>query len=168
MKEVRNIIIILLVIAVGTFLFISYWQRNQVTAPATKKTAPSPTPTSPGSAQLPKVTPEEVIANLPNANTTPAEQEIFLGNVNTLAVESGTLTINKNCTVQPMILKIKKNNRLMVKNTDSVQHTIDFQDNSLLLSANGGTKEVLMGLKGNTIHGFECDSKIGGLFYIYE
>ncbi len=95
--------------------------------------------------------------------------------VERMAQPSPALAIGPNCTMTPLVLKLPQDASLTITNTDTVPHTVAFEDGGLFYLAPDYEKEIILASalsKAAGIHRYRCDdiskTENVGVVYIVE
>lgn len=104
---------------------------------------------------------ERAVLNYPAAGVSEEEWKNYLIAIAKVAVETDTITIGAGCSVKPVVLKtaLVMGKTVKVKNTDSVPHTLSFNNPPNFLVAANSTTEMPVDFKGVPgIYGYGCDN----------
>lgn len=104
---------------------------------------------------------ERAVLNYPGADVSEAEWTNFLVLVAKLAVETNTITIGADCSVSPVVTKtpLVAGKKFTLRNTDSVPHTISFNNPPNYTVPAGGTAQLPVDFGGIPgIYGYGCDN----------
>ncbi len=95
--------------------------------------------------------------------------------VERIAEPSPTLAIGPNCAMTPLVLKLQKDASIKITNTDTIPHTVAFEDGGLFYLAPDYEKEIALASalsKTAGIHRYRCDdiskTENVGVVYIVE
>ena len=176
MNSKKTLIGILVLAAVGLGAFVLFQNKplSGSGAPVQDTTATPADSAGQGAVQsgtttvvttLPNLTPEQKkLLAPPSASAPLAEQQAYADMVTKAAQVTTTLSLGASCLPSPMVMSIRMGSTVTVKNTDSVDHTISFDSSHALnIPANSSKQLATDFLKEEGIHGYGCDSIIGGV-----
>ena len=92
-------------------------------------------------------------------NLTP---EAYAAEVAQLAVESDTITMSADCSMDPLIIKMKEDSVLKIDNRDSVEHVLAFEDQNFFAVSSGRTRDINITevfQKGEGIYRYRCGDR---------
>lgn len=119
-----------------------------------------------------EVKPESLLV-APDA-TNPQAVEEYEEYVEEFAVETQTIAITENCTMDPLIIKMKASDMLKIENRDLVKHVISFEDQNFFSMAAGQVREFNVAekfAKGPGIYRYRCndvsrEDNVGVMYFI--
>lgn len=156
---------ILVIVVVGIYIY----RPMEKTVPP-MQTTPSPSAINDETGASFVLTDEEKEILTPQQVPTSDQQKRFQLLINRLAKEAPLLQIGKNCSVSPVVLKVKDGKGFSVKNVDVVPHTLFFPTNKYVVAA-GQTQVIDAGVaKINNATGYTCDlpNKLAGFVVVFQ
>ena len=103
--------------------------------------------------------------------TPPRDAIAYQTKIAEVAVEAEAITLGTNCDVHPLVIKVKTG-VIKVRNTDSIEHVIAFEDENFFAVSAGGEREISTATlnKGPGIFRYRCgeqrEGKNVGVLYI--
>lgn len=181
----RNIVIFIVIILIAASAILGYTIYQRVNPSKTPKlqsqqtVSPSPVlrasarpgspqpPPSPSSAYLDTLSAEE--KTIISMNFTREEIQKNHDLIVSAAKTAEFLDVAK-CEVRPVVLKIKQNTAIKLRNQNSVSRTISIGTNLIETVGANSTKEVKLTQNdvSGALHGYGCDGKQAGFILITE
>lgn len=88
--------------------------------------------------------------------------EVYAAEVARLAVEADTISIGAECSMDPLIIKMKEGSILKIDNKDSAEHMLAFEDQNFFAVSAGFVREIniteVFG-KGEGIYRYRCGDR---------
>ena len=112
---------------------------------------------------------EKAVLKVPS-NGTDEERQGHFNLAVSLAKDTSSVDI-AGCVGDPVVARVSSSNQLFVTNSDSLEHTIIFdQDNSFIVPAGGQVSIESVFSKGAGLYGYGCNNNPGvtGLFLVTE
>ena len=110
---------------------------------------------------------ERAVLNAPSPDAPEEERQAHFELAKSVAQDAEYLDIT-GCVGSPLVLKVKGNEPISVRNDDAVEHSIGF-NNALYPISAGGTTEVAFDFhSGPGLYGYGCDTSQGaaGMFLV--
>jgi len=176
MNSVKTLSIILAVVVVilgiGIYMSMNKGSRSQETTtqdtdevggtqPGTQTTPSAPAGSEGQITAIPNLTAEQKAILTPPANGTPAQQKAYGDMVTAKAISTDTVSVGKNCLLNPLAIKATSGMNLTFKNNDSLPHTFSFDQTHSVTVAAGQSKALKLDFLSGGIYGFGCDAIVG-------
>lgn len=126
---------------------------------STKDPLPPPGPTVEEQNAERRVAQQRLLVSPEQLGLTP---EAYAEEVARLAAESDTITVGAECSMDPLIIKMKEASVLKIDNKDSVEHVLAFEDQNFFAVSSGRTREINITQvfkKGEGIYRYRCGDR---------
>ena len=165
----KNIILtILIIILIGSVMVLAYVSNKETSVTQTPP-AFEQKETSQGDSAL-----ELEELTFLTQDATKEEKDRFRELTRSLAKESTIVTIDANCTPNPLVLKVKVDEPITIQNVDSIEHRLSREGESteIVILPNDSTTFLLsdfveydLDLRGGVVR-YRCDAVLNGVFYV--
>lgn len=147
--KVLNVIIILLFLVAAALVFAIYLQFTKKSSTPNQK---SNQQTASYSAEI-----REAL-NYPDQGASDEVKKAFAEKVTALAQETNRITVSARCFFEPAIIRVKSEQKITIKNTDSLPHTLTI--GLVTLSMPPGSEKTIEAAFGAGLgnYGYFCDS----------
>lgn len=109
------------------------------------------------------------VLNFPGPRASASERQSHFQLASKTAVQSNTLVINSCTNPSPLVLKLKNNQKFIIKNSSKKPYTLVLDPkNKILMPAEKDTLATAAFNKGPGLYGYSCEgmNKVVGLFYV--
>ncbi|MCH7730570.1 hypothetical protein IID21_03530 [Patescibacteria group bacterium] len=167
MKDKGTLILIGILVVVGGVLGYAIYQSGAAKrgqpASTTQTPATSTTGTTTTSVSRTLTADEQAVLSFPGSNASEAERQRHSDLVNKLGNESGYAFLDiTGCQPLPVVYRVKQNGTFVVKNTSSIEHTIQLDRATTIPAASEKTLKVSEAIGENLgNYGYSCDGSTG-------